>query len=74
MNFNLDRLCRESVLKTAATKKVTQKIFINYIPTSIYDPEFCLAPTVKWANQLAFDLLNIVLECLKLNCLKIKNT
>ena len=62
MNFNLDRLCRESALKTAATKKVKQKVFINFIPTSIYDPEFCLKSTVKWAKQLEFDTSNIVFE------------
>ena len=61
-NFKLDRLCRESALKTAATKKVTQKVFINFIPTSVYDPEFCLNSTVKWANQLEFDPSQIVFE------------
>lgn len=62
MNFLLDRLCRESALKTAATKKIKQKVFINFIPTSIYDPEHCLQSTVKWANQLEFDPKNIVFE------------
>lgn len=61
-DFRLDRLCRESALKTAATKKVNQKVFINFIPTAIYDPEFCLNSTVKWANQLEFDPSNIVFE------------
>lgn len=61
-NFKLDRLCRESALKTAATKKVSQKIFINFIPTSIYDPEFCLKSTEKWAKQLEFDPSQIVFE------------
>jgi EAL domain-containing protein (putative c-di-GMP-specific phosphodiesterase class I) len=62
MNFKLDRLCRESSLKTAAVKKVHQKVFINFIPTSIYDPKFCLQSTVKWAKQLDFDPKNIVFE------------
>ena len=62
MDFKLDRLCRESALKTAAVKKINQKVFINFIPTSIYDPEFCLNSTVKWANQLEFDSKNIVFE------------
>ncbi len=61
-NFKLDRLCRESALKTAATKKVHQKVFINFIPTAIYDPEFCLKSTEKWANQLEFDPSQIVFE------------
>lgn len=62
MDFRLDRLCRESALKTAAVKKITQKVFINFIPTTIYDPKFCLASTVKWAKQLEFDPKNIVFE------------
>ena len=51
MNFTLDRMCRETALKTTAVKKIDAKVFINFIPTSIYDPEFCLASTVKWAKQ-----------------------
>ncbi len=62
MNFMLDRLARESALKTAAVKKLKTKIFINFIPTAIYDPYFCLESTVKWANQLEFDPSQIVFE------------
>lgn len=62
LNFKLDRLCRESALKTAAVKRITQKVFINFIPTAIYDPEFCLSSTVKWAKQLEFDPKNIIFE------------
>lgn len=69
--FKLDRLCRESALKTAATKKVNQKVFINFIPTSIYDPEYCLQSTLKWANQLEFDYSNIVFEVVETE--KVKN-
>lgn len=70
LNFRLDRLCRESSLKTAATKKVHQKVFINFIPTSIYDPEFCLNSTVKWANQLEFDPSQIVFEVVETELVK----
>jgi EAL domain-containing protein (putative c-di-GMP-specific phosphodiesterase class I) len=62
MNFKLDRMCRESALKTAATKKVNKKVFINFLPTSVYDPEFCLKSTVKWAKQLEIDPSNIIFE------------
>ncbi|MBN2895855.1 MAG: EAL domain-containing protein [Campylobacterales bacterium] len=60
--FMLDRLARESALKTAAVKKLKTKIFINFIPTAIYDPAFCLASTVKWAQQLNFDPAQVVFE------------
>merc|ERR1711879_502201 len=62
MNFKLDRMCRENALKTAATKKVNKKVFINFLPTSVYDPEFCLQSTVKWAKQLEIDPSNIIFE------------
>ncbi len=61
-NFKLDRLCRESALKTSAVKKINTKVFINFLPTSIYDPKFCLEATVKWAKQLDHDPKNIVFE------------
>jgi len=68
--FKLDRLCRESSLKTAATKKVHQKVFINFIPTAIYDPEFCLKSTEKWAKQLEFDPSQIVFEVVETEHIK----
>lgn len=69
-NFKLDRLCRETALKTAATKKIHQKVFINFIPTSIYDPEFCLKSTEKWAKQLEFDPSQIVFEVVETELVK----
>jgi len=70
MNFKLDRLCRESALKTAATKKIHQNVFINFIPTSIYDPSFCLQSTEKWAKQLEFDPSQIVFEVVETELVK----
>ena len=62
MLFYLDRACRETSLKTAAVKNITAKVFINFIPTAIYDPVHCLSSTVKWAKQLDFDPKNIIFE------------
>ncbi len=73
MDFQLDRLCRETALKTAAVKNINQKLFINFIPTSIYDPEFCLKSTVKWANQLEFNHKNIVFEVVETASVKDKD-
>ncbi len=72
LNFKLDRMCRESALKTAATKKIKQKVFINFLPTSVYDPEFCLRSTVKWAKQLEFDPKNIIFEVVETESVKDK--
>lgn len=62
MMFFLDRACRETSLKTAAVKNIRSKVFINFVPTAIYDPEHCLQSTVKWAKQLNFDPKNIIFE------------
>ncbi len=65
MLFYLDRACRESSLKTAAVKSIKNKVFINFIPTAIYDPQHCLQSTVKWAAQLDFDPKNIIFEVIE---------
>ena len=65
MLFYLDRACRETSLKTAAVKNIRSKVFINFIPTAIYDPEHCLASTVRWAKQLDFDPQNIIFEVIE---------
>lgn len=59
----LDRACREVSIKTAAIKGLRDElVFINFIPTSIYDPRFCLQTTIKWAYQLEFNPSNVIFE------------
>lgn len=58
--YALDRLCRMIAVKNAAPLKT--KAFINFIPTSIYSPEFCLKSTVQLANQLGIDPSLFVFE------------
>lgn len=62
MIFNLDRQCRISAIKNSKLKKIDKMIFINFTPTSIYNPEFCLRDTVKTATELNFDFNKIVFE------------
>jgi EAL domain-containing protein (putative c-di-GMP-specific phosphodiesterase class I) len=61
--FYLDRSCREIAVKTAAVKGLKKhKVFVNFLPTVIYDPVFCLQSTIKWAFQLEWNPENLVFE------------
>lgn len=62
LTFNLDRQARETSLKTGAVKKIDEHLFINFLPTSIYNPETCLQDTFKWAKMLEYDYSKIVFE------------
>jgi len=62
MLFLLDKTCRIKALEFAKNKNITTKIFINYNPASIYNPEFCLLDTIHKATELNFDFSNIVFE------------
>lgn len=61
--FYLDRACRETAVKLAAVKRLDgYLIFVNFTPTSIYDPQFCLKSTLEWAQQLNYDPSRLVFE------------
>jgi EAL domain-containing protein (putative c-di-GMP-specific phosphodiesterase class I) len=61
--FYLDRASREVAIKTAAVKGIKEnKVFINFIPTAIYDPKFCLSNTISWAYKMEYDPSNLVFE------------
>ncbi|MFC4100561.1 EAL domain-containing protein [Paenibacillus xanthanilyticus] len=57
--FALDRVCRMSAVKCA---ELPGKVFINFIPTSIYAPEHCLRSTVALAGELGIDPSRFVFE------------
>ncbi|EWG08686.1 EAL domain-containing protein [Cytobacillus firmus] len=58
--YALDRLCRMTAVRFASF--IDKKAFINFIPTSIYSPEFCLKSTVQLANRLGVDPNRLVFE------------
>lgn len=64
LQFRLDRLCRETHLKNAAREDLFDdyKICINFLPTSIYEPEFCLRTTVALANELGIPHEQVIFE------------
>ncbi|GKV65764.1 MULTISPECIES: EAL domain-containing protein [unclassified Sporosarcina] len=58
--YALDRVCRLTAVRYA--KHITQKAFINFVPTSIYAPEFCLRSTIELANKLEIDPYRLIFE------------
>ncbi|GKV68674.1 hypothetical protein NCCP2716_11720 [Sporosarcina sp. NCCP-2716] len=59
--YALDRLCRITAVRHAAPL-INMKAFINFVPTSIYSPEFCLQSTVAVAEQFNIDPYQLVFE------------
>lgn len=60
--FALDRLCRIQAVKQVKRLLPDQKAFINFIPTSIYSPEYCLKTTTELAHLLDIDSSRFVFE------------
>jgi len=62
--FHLDRLCREQAIQQAYEAGIKEKLFINFLPTAIYDPRKCLQTTdaaVKktdlYPSQITFEVV-----------------
>ena len=60
--FFLDRVCREASLRAAAQHGITQKLFINFVPTAIYEPELCLQSTAKVLSDVHIREEQVVFE------------
>lgn len=63
LQFMLDRVCREEHLRNAAEDLPDDaQILINFLPTSIYEPEFCLRTTRAVVDELGLDQQRITFE------------
>ncbi|WP_027192712.1 EAL domain-containing protein [Megalodesulfovibrio gigas] len=60
--FQLDRACRLSAVEAAHRHGIRQKIFINFIPTTIYRPEACLQTTFQAIQARGLDPAQVVFE------------
>jgi EAL domain-containing protein (putative c-di-GMP-specific phosphodiesterase class I) len=58
--YALDRICRMAAVR--ASTFTDKKVFINFIPTSIYSPEFCLKSTTMLADKLGVNPDRLVFE------------
>lgn len=62
MLFQLDRAARLQVIKQASRVKLSTRIFINFVPTAVYNPEYCLRTTVAAADAAGIARDQIVFE------------
>lgn len=60
--FYLDRVCREASIRAAAKNRITKKVFINFVPTSIYEPSLCLQSTARVLSEEDIDSNQVVFE------------
>lgn len=60
--FQMDLAARRTAIREAAWHKLEDKLFINFTPTSIYDPKFCLRSTVEAVDEAGFDHESVVFE------------
>ena len=58
----LDRIGRETAITDAAGWLGERQLFINFVPTSIYRPEVCLATTIDAARRSGVPLDRLVFE------------
>lgn len=60
--FFLDRLCRQSAIKMASSVGLKEKLFINFLPTSIYNPQKCLLTTNEAVENTNLKPIQIIFE------------
>ena len=60
--FNLDLISRRSAVETAARARLPGKLFINFNPSSVYDPAYCLRTTASTIATLGLRPEDIVFE------------
>lgn len=63
--FYLDRLCRETIIAQTFKKGITKKVFINFNPNAIYDPEKCLRSTIAEIHKYALREDQFVFEVIE---------
>lgn len=61
----VDLAARCSAIRAASHHNITQRIFINFSPTAIYDPVTCLRTTVQAIDEAGIPHENIVFEVIE---------
>lgn len=60
--FSLDKACRMSAIHTAGELGYGGRLFINFLPTAIYNPEHCLRTTAELIAEFGMEPSRIVFE------------
>ncbi|MBM7118226.1 EAL domain-containing protein [[Archangium] primigenium] len=63
--FQLDLAARLSAVREASRLGLKAPIFINFTPTAIYDPEFCLRSTVAAIKDAGMSPQDVVFEIIE---------
>lgn len=63
--FQLDLAARRTAIREAERFGLKSKIFINFTPTSIYDPRFCLQSTVRAIREAGIAPHQVVFEVIE---------
>ncbi len=65
MLFNLDRQCRIQAINFSKKYQLEGKIFINFTPNAIYNPEFCLKTTLEAMKKVEIEPDRVVFEVIE---------
>lgn len=60
--FSLDLAARRKAVESAARAKLKGKLFINFNPSSVYDPAYCLRTTASAVADAGLNPANVVFE------------
>jgi EAL domain-containing protein (putative c-di-GMP-specific phosphodiesterase class I) len=63
--FQLDRSARLTSITNAHRQGIKSHIFINFTPTSIYDPVNCLRSTVKAVDEMGMHRSQVIFEVIE---------
>jgi EAL domain-containing protein (putative c-di-GMP-specific phosphodiesterase class I) len=62
LGFELDRLCRQRALVNARGLPESAKLFVNVMPSALYDPEFQGSNLIRVLDELGLSPKQVVIE------------
>lgn len=65
MLFQLDLAARGTVITEARAHNIRAKLFINFTPTAVYDPKYCLQSTVRAIDAAGIAHEDVVFEVIE---------